>query len=94
MQMIAKSSYLTIVCIAGALLITGCADHLERKDTITAYAGDAAASNIAIHSIDPVPRKARYRHIHHDGTRMINAIDKYHEPREAKTAPAPKISNF
>lgn len=85
------------ICLAGALSTIGCAEHLERKDTITSYSGDSVARNIAVHTIHPSPYRARHRHIHHDGQRMARAIDKYQKPptqQAKKSVIAPKISDF
>lgn len=89
---------ITVLCVAGAILTTGCTqENLQRTDTINSYSGDSVARNAAIHTINPTPRLARYRHIHHDGARMTNAIDNYQNPPKPQTSQstvAPKISNF
>ena len=77
------------ICLGFGILLTGCAQSLQRTDTITSYAGDSVARNIAIQTIDPTPYRARYRHIHHNGKRLTDVMKLYEEPSKA---PANKVT--
>ena len=81
--MTSKSRLLaTASAVAIAAVLSGCAgsEYLERRDTITIGAGDAAARNRAIQTINPRPRHAYGRWHATDGHRMNNAIEQYRAP--------------
>ncbi len=69
----------TVAVVAAMTFLAGCAgsEYLEQRDTITVGAGDAVARNRAIHTINPRPKRAYRTHIHTDGHRMNNAIERY-----------------
>jgi hypothetical protein len=76
--------------LAAALLLAGCYEsHLARRETLSIHGGDAVATNIILQTADPWPRRAWDKWIAHDGTRMVGAIDAYHDPDAGgTTAPA------
>ena len=81
---------------ATAGLLSGCADYLARHEGITFGAGEAAARNAAIHTIDPWPRHAANTRIDADGKRMLVGMKAYqtNEKDDKSKAPntgAPKI---
>lgn len=41
-----------------AALLSGCADYMNRRDSVSARAGDAVAGNLAIQTINPQPPAA------------------------------------
>lgn len=47
-----------LVGLIVVLGLAGCADYLNRRDSITLGAGNAAAGNTAIHTINPFPPEA------------------------------------
>lgn len=64
----------------GLIAITGnagCAQYLDRKDTVAFSAGNAVQTNIVAHLIDPWPKHARLRNIPFDGERMRGAVERY-----------------
>lgn len=75
------------VAVAAGLLVvlSGCAgsEYLERRDTITLGAGDAVARNKTMQTINPRPARAFQTHIHTDGDRMNNAIERYRSPKKS-----------
>ncbi len=75
--------------LAVGVILSGCAENLQRTDTINSFAGDAVARNIAIHTIDPNPYRARHRHLHFNGKRLNDAMKIYEEPSKA---PANKVT--
>lgn len=70
-----RSSLLLALALAG--MAGGCTDYLERRDTLALHAGDSAAANRAIHTIDPWPAASRDTAIAHDGVRVARAIERY-----------------
>ena len=70
-------SRFVIAAACGACLVLGaCADSLARRDTVTAYAGDAVAANKAIHIIDPWPYYGSTPGRSH-GARIEDAMTRY-----------------
>lgn len=70
----------SVALVAVLAAMTGCAgqsEYFDRSDTITPGVGDAVAHNMAVHTIDPRPRRAYNTHIHHSGERMSHAMDRY-----------------
>ncbi len=55
----------------------GCADYLDRRDTVTLGAGDAQAWNRTVHAADPWPRYVMNTHIPGDGQRTAVVIQRY-----------------
>ncbi|MXQ10680.1 pilus assembly protein [Microvirga makkahensis] len=55
----------------------GCADYLERRDTITFAAGEAQAWNRVVHTVDPWPPYVTNTRITSDGERVARATRSY-----------------
>jgi hypothetical protein len=76
------------ISVAAVLLSTmlgGCADiYWDRRDSVAFWAGDAPASNVAIHTIDPWPPAAAKRRLTANGELMQRAAERY---RTNKTTP-------
>ena len=69
----------SMIVIAGTVL-AACRDtnpYLSRRDTIRLGAGDAAAHNRAVHTIDPWPVRSKNTDIAVDGKRMMVGIERY-----------------
>jgi hypothetical protein len=71
------------------LLLTGCQDYFARRDTIAFHAGEAAAYNKAIHTIDPWPVASARTDIDFNGRRIVDAIERYEAPQASNGAAAP-----
>jgi hypothetical protein len=75
-----------------AAMLAGCSDiYYDRRETVSIGAGDAVASNRAIHTIDPWPRHSANRNIAFNGERLQGAIERYRhhevvEPRPESTS--------
>jgi hypothetical protein len=63
--------------------------YRAHSDFVTRGAGDAAASNIATHTLDPWPASSRRTHIDQNGKRAYIAIKRY----ETNTSIQPKGIN-
>lgn len=57
---------------------SGCtSQYVERRETLALHAGNAAAANRAIHTIDPWPAAAARTDIEFSGRRIVDAIERY-----------------
>ena len=78
------------------ILLAGCSEYLDRRDTIVESGGNALASNAVTQMVDPWPSVSRDRNIPFDGQRMQRAVERYRTnkvtPREAPRAVLPPIS--
>lgn len=75
--------FMRLAAIVLAFGAAGCT-YYERRETISLHAGDAVASNIAIHTIDPWPYSAGDQTIPGDGHRAAAAMERY---RTGKATP-------
>ena len=65
-----------ISTIAVSSLI-GCAEYVDRKNTIAFSAGNAVQTNIVTHVTDPWPPSSRNKNFAVNGQRMQRAIENY-----------------
>ena len=73
-----RSNAPAILALAATTLLGACTDmYLDRRDTVSFAAGDAAAVNKVTHMVDPWPVRAGDRNIMHDGERMATAAERY-----------------
>jgi hypothetical protein len=80
-----RASKLSVAAVLFATMLGGCSDlYWDRRDSIAFYAGDAPASNVAIHTIDPWPPAAAKRRLSANGELMQRAAERY---RTNKTTP-------
>ena len=61
-------------------LLTGCADYMNNRDSVSLGAGNAVEANLGIHAINPFPPVARNTHIHVDSRKVDQAYGRYLEP--------------
>lgn len=59
------------------VLLAGCSEYLDRRDTISLNGGDAMASDRVSMMVDPWPRVSADKNIHFNGERMQSAIARY-----------------
>ncbi|OAP37678.1 pilus assembly protein [Sinorhizobium glycinis] len=78
-----------LLAIAAAGLLSGCADYLNHRDSITFGVGNAVEANKAIHIQDPFPRAAYNTQIASDGKVMHRVIRTYQGGGQT-SAPAPQ----
>ena len=74
---------------AMTLLLTGCQDYFARRDTIAFHAGEAAAYNKAVHTIDPWPAASARTDIDFNGRRIVDAIERYEAPHASNGGAPP-----
>ncbi|MGR9349962.1 hypothetical protein GFM14_09180 [Rhizobium leguminosarum bv. viciae] len=71
-------SVVGIVSICAALTaLSGCADYMNHRDTITFGAGNAMEANKAIHTSDPFNPQSQNTAIYADGRRVGNVMRDY-----------------
>jgi hypothetical protein len=80
-----------IVAISAAAL-SGCADYLNRYDTVTLAAGDANRHNLMLHRVDNLNPASNDTTITTDGGRAADAVKKYQNSQKPGAAPAPNIT--
>ncbi|ESZ54668.1 hypothetical protein X728_31155 [Mesorhizobium sp. L103C120A0] len=68
----------TAIAVLGAcLLMSGCADYMAHRDSVTLGLGDAPQANIGIQTIDPFPKEAWNTRIDGDGRVVARAQQRY-----------------
>ena len=77
-------------CLLAAAVGAGCSsdqvhEYRAQSDRVTAGAGDAMASNRAVHTIDPWPYNSQKTQIDIDGKRVQTAVRRYETNAKAKT---------
>lgn len=75
--MLLRKSKRVFLVLAAASLISGCADYMNHRDSITFGLGNAVEANKAIHTQDPFPRVAQNTRIATDGKVVHRAIRSY-----------------
>ena len=79
----------SLAAVLLSLMLGGCADiYWDRRDTVAFWGGDAPASNVAIHTIDPWPPAAERRRLTANGELAQRAAERY---RTNKTTPLKPI---
>jgi len=64
--------------LAGLIIsVGGCSEYLDRRDPIAASGGNAVATNIVTHMVDPWPRASANRDIAFNGPKMEIAAERY-----------------
>jgi hypothetical protein len=67
--------------VCGLAALSGCAEYLDRRDTISLGAGDAVAANKVTQMVDPWPRVSANKNIDFNGERMESAVERYRANR-------------
>lgn len=62
------------------LLLSGCADYMNHRDTVTVGAGSAMDANMGIHTVQPFPRQAYSTNLPRDGRSVVNAQERFLTP--------------
>ena len=80
-----RDKKISLAAVLLSLMLGGCADiYWDRRDSVAFWAGDAPASNVAIHTIDPWPPVAAKRRLSTNGELAQRAAERY---RTNKTTP-------
>jgi hypothetical protein len=89
-----RAGALTLALVA----LSGCSEYVARRDTISAYGGNAPETNKVVQMVDPWPAHAADRDIAFNGTVMQSAVERYRTgrvipPRGTGTAAAYQQTN-
>ena len=66
----------TVLAVLG-----GCSEYLDRRDPIAKSGGNAVATNVVTHMVDPWPRESANRNIAFNGARIESAFERYRTNR-------------
>ncbi|WEX75129.1 pilus assembly protein [Sinorhizobium numidicum] len=77
------------VILVGASVLSGCADYMNHRDSITFGLGNAVEANKGIHIRDAFPRAAQNTHIASDGKVIDRAIRSYQGSGQSGAPPPP-----
>ncbi|MBX5065247.1 hypothetical protein [Rhizobium lentis] len=80
-----------LLVLAAAGLVSGCADYMNHRDTITFGAGNAVEANKAIHIEDPFPPEAQRTHIASDGKVIRRVVTQYQNGGLGVVQPSPAM---
>ncbi|MEM8812951.1 MAG: hypothetical protein AAGF59_10070 [Pseudomonadota bacterium] len=64
-------------CLVIALSLAGCAEWIDRSETIGFNAGDAVAANKVKQIIDPWDERSGWTNLPQDGQKAASAVDSY-----------------
>lgn len=81
-----RNSALILFLCAGGL--TGCADYLNRYETVTLAAGDTQKYNSLLQTVDPLNPASRNTTIKGDGVRAAAVAESYRIPPPPPPPPA------
>jgi hypothetical protein len=85
-----RSSAAAILVMSG--LLAGCADYLNRYDTVTLAAGDTQKYNALLQTKDPFNPASKDTAITTDGQRASDAVIWKYKKSAQPGAPAPNIT--
>lgn len=69
-----------VLVVGASLLMGGCADYMNNRDSVTLGAGNANFANIGVHTIDPFPSNSQNTNIDLGPETTRNATDRYVTP--------------
>jgi hypothetical protein len=70
------------VALAGLFAVLGgCSEYLDRRDSIALSGGDAVATNVVTHTVDPWPPASANRNLAFNGQKMETAVERYRTNR-------------
>ena len=59
------------------VLLAGCSEYLDRRETISLNGGNALATNEVTMMVDPWPRDSANRNIAFNGAKLETAVERY-----------------
>ena len=79
-----------LVAMMVPCMLSGCADYLNRYDSITLATGDAQRHNLMLHTVNPFNPASQNTKIEGDGARAAEVVRRYRvppsgEPQQNKT---------
>lgn len=76
-----------VLLVFAASLVSGCADYLNHRDTITFGVGNAVEANKGIHIQDPFPQVAQNTRITSDGKVIYKVMRNYNGASQPAATP-------
>ncbi|MBZ9792425.1 hypothetical protein K9B32_20265 [Rhizobium sp. 3T7] len=74
-------------------LVSGCADYMNHRDSITFGLGNAMEANKAIHTEDPFPPEAQRTRIASDGKVIRRVVTEYQNGGTVIIQPSPAMGS-
>ena len=71
----------TVALAAMFAVLGGCSEYLDRRDTIALSGGNAVATNVVTHTVDPWPPSSANRNLAYNGQKMETAVERYRTNR-------------
>jgi hypothetical protein len=63
--------------LAATVMLVGCTEYLDRRETVSFGAGNAQQANLITHVISPLPSHAADRDLLFDGDRVGSGVERY-----------------
>jgi hypothetical protein len=80
MRSFSKATH-TLALATALAILGGCSEYLDRRETIALSGGNAVATNVVTHMVDPWPRESANRNIAFNGARIESAFERYRTNR-------------
>ena len=71
----------TLALTTALAILGGCSEYLDRRETIARSGGNAVATNVVTHMVDPWPRESANRNIAFNGATSQAAFERYRTHR-------------
>src|SRR5262245_53187367 len=71
----------TLALATALAILGGCSEYIDRRETIALSGGNAVATNVVTHMVDPWPRESANRNIAFNGPKMQTAVERYRTNR-------------
>lgn len=74
---------LLLVAMLAPCMLSGCADYLNRYESVALATGDAQRHNLMLHTVNPFNPASRDTTIESDGARAAEVVKRYRVPPAA-----------
>jgi hypothetical protein len=71
----------TLALATALAILGGCSEYIDRRETIALAGGNAVATNVVTHMVDPWPRESANRNIAFNGAKIEGAFERYRTNR-------------
>ena len=80
MALLPRNRIRLVLAVSASLMLGGCADYMNNRDSVTLGAGNANFANIGVHTINPFPPNSQNTNIDIGPETTRNATDRYIAP--------------
>ena len=63
MALLLRNRIRLVLAVSASLILGGCADYMNNRDSVTLGAGNASFANIGVHTINPFPPNSQNTNI-------------------------------